>query len=44
MKNESVLDKPQDTLDPNVWSVDTSGEVKMTDEAVAKVQKAVDWI
>ena len=44
MKNESVLDKPQDTLDPNVWSVDTSGEVKMTDEAAAKVQKAVDWI
>lgn len=45
MKNESVLDKPQDTLDPKVWSVNAStSEVALTDEAQQKIQKAVDWV
>ena len=41
--NESILDKPQDTLDPSVWNV-ADDNITLTEEATAKIQKAVDYV
>ena len=45
VKNESILDKPQDTLDSTVWSIDAeNGETKLTEEAETKIQAVVDYV
>ena len=34
--NESILDKPQDTLDPSVWNV-AGDNITLTEDATAKI-------
>ena len=41
--NESILDAPQDQLDPFVWITD-GDNVSLTPEATTKIQKVVDYI
>lgn len=41
--NESILDKPQESLDPSVWT-EVDGNIVLTPEAIEKMQKAVDYV